>query len=89
MNPEKGGLAPGLYMVAVPIGNARDITLRALDILRDAEVLAAEDTRSLRRLLEIHGVPTTTTTATACARVCLRRWPRAAASPTPPRRARR
>ncbi|EEX16590.1 conserved hypothetical protein [Citreicella sp. SE45] len=57
MNPEKGGLAPGLYMVAVPIGNARDITLRALDILRDAEVLAAEDTRSLRRLLEIHGVP--------------------------------
>ncbi|MCR8550775.1 16S rRNA (cytidine(1402)-2'-O)-methyltransferase [Salipiger sp. P9] len=44
-------------MVAVPIGNARDITLRALDILRDAEVLAAEDTRSLRRLLEIHGVP--------------------------------
>ncbi|MFW2541296.1 16S rRNA (cytidine(1402)-2'-O)-methyltransferase [Primorskyibacter sp. 2E107] len=44
-------------MVATPIGNARDITLRTLDILRDADVLAAEDTRSLRRLLEIHGVP--------------------------------
>ncbi|MGR3375267.1 16S rRNA (cytidine(1402)-2'-O)-methyltransferase [Salipiger abyssi] len=56
MNWQRGGLAPGLYMVAVPIGNARDITLRALDILRDAEILAAEDTRSLRRLLEIHGV---------------------------------
>lgn len=50
-------LAPGLYFVATPIGAARDITLRTLDILGAAEVLAAEDTRSLRRLMEIHGVP--------------------------------
>lgn len=48
--------APGLTLVSVPIGDARDITLRALDTLATAEVLAAEDTRSLRRLLEIHGV---------------------------------
>ena len=50
-------LRPGLYMVATPIGNARDITLRALDVLAAADVLAAEDTRMARRLLDIHGIP--------------------------------
>ncbi|WP_424975520.1 16S rRNA (cytidine(1402)-2'-O)-methyltransferase [Dinoroseobacter sp. S124A] len=45
-----------LVLVTTPIGNARDITLRALDLLREATVLVAEDTRSLRRLMDIHGV---------------------------------
>jgi 16S rRNA (cytidine1402-2'-O)-methyltransferase len=48
---------PGLHFIATPIGAARDITLRALDILAGADVLAAEDTRTLKHLMEIHGIP--------------------------------
>lgn len=50
------GLEAALHVVATPIGAARDISLRALDILARAELLLAEDTRNLRRLLEIHAV---------------------------------
>ena len=52
----KTQLDAGLYFVGTPIGCARDITLRALDTLALADVLAAEDTRSLMRLLRIHEI---------------------------------
>ncbi len=55
-NPINMDLEPGLYLIATPIGAARDITLKTLDILQSANVLAAEDTRTLRRLLDIHGI---------------------------------
>jgi 16S rRNA (cytidine1402-2'-O)-methyltransferase len=56
LNILKQKLAPGITFVGVPIGTARDITLRALDVLASADMLVAEDTRSLLKLMDIHGI---------------------------------
>lgn len=55
-NIERVVLTPGLYVVATPIGNLGDVTLRALSVLASADLVLCEDTRITRRLLDRYGL---------------------------------
>lgn len=72
--PELKALKNGLYVVATPIGNLRDITMRALDVLRAADIILCEDTRVTKKLLNAYQIKAKTVSYNDHSDVSKRDW---------------
>ena len=64
------GLMPELFIVATPIGNLEDITLRALRVIREADIVICEDTRHTQRLLKHYDIQTNGIKEFPCPEFC-------------------